>query len=327
LDIRKLFAKAVENWPAKVLCIALAVILFIFHQLSSLERRFFSVPLNIERLGALLPSSSYPRMIRVSLRGEANSIYPILEDDIKAYINMESFTKPGTYTVPVQWRKEGTAQGVEPLQITVDPMEITISLDLKISKFVPLIVHLQGKVEDGYIMTSYSLNPTQVIIDGPAELMGSISGLETDSIDLDGRTSDFSTTVNIMNRDPLIVIRGNGTTEFRGNISRIIAVRNIPDVPIVITGIRDTLIGELETRIGNLHLEGENQAALDYFRPPPNFLTVDCSGISRPGTYVLKVQAGNTGNIILRTDPAEVKIQISLAYNEEKIEKEEEAIP
>ena len=317
MDGRKIFAKAVENWPAKVLCIGLAIILFIFHQLSTLERRFFSVPLNIEHLGALLPSSSYPRMIRVSLRGEANSIYPILEDDIKAYIDMENYTKPGTYTVPVQWRKEGTAQGVEPLQVTVDPMEITISLDLKISKFVPLTAHLQGKVEDGFVMTSYSLNPTQVIIDGPAELMGSISGLETETVDLDGRSSDFSATVNILNRDPLIVIRGPGTTEFRGNISRIIAVRNIPNVPIVITGLREGLIGELEARTGNLHLEGESQAALNYFNPSPDFLTVDCSGISTPGAYVLRVRTGSAGNIVLRTDPEEVRIQISFSGEEE----------
>ena len=319
MNSRKLLAKAVENWPAKVLCIGLAIILFVFHQLSTLERRFFSVPLNIENLGALMPASSYPRMIRVSLRGEANSIFPILEDDIKAYINMENYTKPGTYTVPVQWRKEGTAQGVEPLQITVDPMEITLSLDLKISKFVPLTAHLQGRVEDGFIMTSYSLNPTQIIIDGPAELMGSIAGLETESVDLDGRRGDFSVIVNILNRDPLIVIRGYGTTEFRGNISRIIAVRNIPHVPIVVTGLREGLIGELDTRTGSLHLEGENQAALDYFRPPPDFLTVDCSGISVPGTYVLRVQTGTADNITLRAEPREVKIQISLAEEEEEI--------
>ena len=305
-----------ENWPVKVLCIGLAIILAIYHQLSSLERRFFSVPLRVEHLGTLMPSSSYPRMIRVSLRGEANSIYPILEDDIEAYIDMESYTSPGTYTVPVQWRKEGTALGVEPLQVTVDPMEISITLDLKISKFVPLAAHLEGKVEDGFIMSSYSLNPTQIIIDGPAELMGSISGLETEAIDLDGRSSDFSVMVNILNRDPLIAIRGQGTTEFRGNITRLIAVRNISDVPVIITGIGEGLIGELETRTANVHLEGKNQAALDNFRPPPDFLTVDCSGISVSGAYVLRVLAGTADNVIISTDPEEVTIQITVAEEE-----------
>ena len=310
MNYRKLLAKIAENWPAKVLCIGLAIIFFIFHRLSTLEQRFFSVPLKIEHRSAFMPASYYPRMIRVSLRGEANSIYPILEDDIEAYVNMDSFEKPGSYTVPVQWRKKGTAQGIEPLQITVDPMEITLALDLKISKFVPLSPNLLGQVEPGFTMTSYSLNPTQVIIDGPAELIGGIFGLDTEPIGLDGRRSDFSTTVNILNRDPLIVLRGNGTTEFRGNISRIVPVRNILNVPVTVTGIREELTVELETNTCNLHLEGENQEALDNFEPPPDFLSIDCSIIDMPGTYILEVFAGTAEDIILQIDPGEVKILV-----------------
>jgi len=311
--LRKLFEKAAENWPAKVLCLGLAIVLFVFHRMSTLEVRFFSVPLNIERRGALMPSSSYPRMIRVSLRGEANSIYPIMEDDIEVYVDMDAVDAPGTYTVPVQWRKKGTALGVEPLQVTVDPVEITLSLDQKISKFVPLTASFRGNVERGFTLTSYSLNPTQIIIDGPAELMGGIFELYTEPIDLDGRRSDFTATVNILNRDPLIVIRGNGTTEFRGNISQIIPVRNIPNVPITITNLKEGLTGELETMVGNIHLEAENQEAVDHFAPSPDFLTVDCSGISEPGTYVLKVIAADSGGLKLIVDPEEVKIRIGLS--------------
>ena len=313
MNPRKLFAKAVENWPAKVLCMGLAIVLFVFHRMSSLEVRFFSVPLNVERRGALMPSSSYPRMIRVSLRGEANSIYPIVEDDIEVYVDMDAFDTPGTYTVPVQWRKKGTALGVEPLQVTVDPVEITLSLDQKISKLVPLTASFRGNVETGYTLTSYSLNPNQIIIDGPAELMGGIFELYTEPIDLDGRRTDFTATVNILNRDPLIVIRGSGTTEFHGNISQIIPVRNIPNVPITITNLKEGLTGDLETKAGSIHLEGKDQEAVDHFSPSPGFLTVDCSGISEPGTYVLKVNAADSGGVNLIIDPEEVKIAISLS--------------
>ena len=311
MDGRKLFARAVENWPAKVLSLALAIVLFVFHRMSTLEQRFFSIPLNIERSGALMPSSSYPRMVRVSLRGDANSIYPIMEDDIEVYVDMEKFNSPGTYSVPVQWRRKGGAQGVEPLQVTVEPAEITLSLDHKISKFVPLTANLRGQVESGYTMTSYSLNPAQVIVDGPAELMGSLFELYTDPVDLDSRQSNFSVSVNILNRDPLIVIRGSGITEFNGNISQIIPVRNISNVPVSITDLKDGLTGETEIKACNIHLEGENQNVINRFVPPPDFLSVDCSGINEPGTYVLRVIAGPAENIRLRVEPDEIKIVIS----------------
>jgi hypothetical protein len=313
LDGRKLLAKAVENWPAKVLCIGLAIVLFVFNRMSTLEARFFSAPLNVEHLNTLMPSGSFSRMIRVSLRGEANSIYPIMEDDIEVYVDMEKFVSPGTYVVPVQWRKKGTALGVEPLQITVDPMEISLSLDYKISKFVPLAATFEGQVEAGYTMTSYSLNPTQVIVDGPAGLMGGISELYTESIDLNGRRNDFSVAVNILRRDPLIIIRGNGIAEFQGAVNQIVPVRNILNVPIVITGMKEGFTGELEIKAGNIHLESENQEAVAIFEPSPDFLKVDCSGISEPGTYILRVITGDTGNIKLRVEPVEVKIHINNA--------------
>ena len=310
MNIRKLIAKVVENWPVKVLSMGVAIILFVFNRMSTLEERFFSAPLNIELKGTLMPSSSYPRMIRVRLRGEANSIYPILDDDIEVFVNMNEFDAPGTFSVPVQWRKKGTAQGVEPLQITVDPMEISFSLDHKISKFVPITPSLRGQVDSGFTMNSYSLNPNQVIIDGPASLMGGIAELSTELIDLDGRRGNFTGTVQIMNSDPLIVIRGSGTTEFRGVISQIIPVRNINNVPIAVTGLMEGFSGELAVKTGSIHLEGEDQEAVDAFKPPPDFLKVDCSGINLPGTYILRVLAEPAERISLRVVPDEVQIRI-----------------
>ena len=128
MQSRKFFAKVVQNWPAKVLSIGLAILLFVFHQMSILEEQFFSVPLKIENLNAFMSPGSYPRLVRVSLRGEANSIHQILGEDIEVYVDLGEFNEPGTYTVPVRWRKKGAAYGVRPLQITVDPREINISL-------------------------------------------------------------------------------------------------------------------------------------------------------------------------------------------------------
>jgi hypothetical protein len=312
LNVRKIIAKAVENWPAKVLSVALAIIIFVFHRMSTMEDRFFSTPLNIEAQGNLIPSSSYPRMIRVTLKGDANSIFPILEDDIETYIDLGKYDTPGDYRAAVQIRKKGTALGVEPLEISVDPMEISISLDNKVSKFVPLTASLRGAVEPGYVLTSHSLNPTQVILDGPSELISNISELYTDFIDLDGRNRDFTVMVNILNRDPLLVIRGNGVTEFHGFISYIIPVRNITDIPIRMANLNPDFSGELDIRAGSVHLEGGSQEELDRFNPPIDFLSVDCSEIDRPGAYTLPViAAGVPFNLTLKVEPPEVAILVN----------------
>jgi hypothetical protein len=323
MNIRKLFSVAVQNWPAKVLSLGLALILFVFHRMVTLETRFFSAPLNIEHLSSMVPSSPYPRMIRVSLRGEANSIYSILDDDIEVYVDMGAYDTPGRYVVPVQWRKKGTTEGVEPLQISVDPMELTFSLDQKISKFVPVVASFRGQIDAGYNMVSYTLNPSQVIIDGPAELMRGISEVFTDGIDLDGRNGNFNTATAIMHSNPLIVIRGNAMTEFFGVINQVIPVRNISNVPIVVTGLGEGFLGELEVKACSMHLEGDNPNAVEQFEPPPDFLRVDCSGIDEPGIYFLKVIAGSAENLKFRIDPMEVMIEISDAEDLERFPAED----
>ena len=318
MDWRKLFARAVENWPAKVLSLALAIILFVFHRMSILETRFFSTSLIVERVTGMMPSSPYPGMIRVSLRGEANGIYSIFDEDIEAFVDMGEFESPGTYLVPVQWRKKGTALGVNPLQISVDPSEITFSLDYRMSKPVPLVANFRGQVESGYTMVSYTLNPTQVVIEGPVGLIGAISELYTEPIDLEGRRTDFTVAANIPHQNPLVIIRGAGTAEFSGSVTQIVPVRNILNVPITITGLMNGFTGELEVKTGSLHVEGENIYAVTMFDPSSDFLKVDCSEIYLPGIYILQVQGEEAEGVVVRIEPREVQIEISYWTGDEK---------
>ncbi|MDR3166361.1 MAG: hypothetical protein LBT93_00325 [Treponema sp.] len=314
---RKFLAKAAENWPAKVLSVAFALILFVFHRMSTLEERFFSVPLKVELDKTLTPSSSYTRMIRVNLRGDPNSIYPILEDDIEAYIDLTKYTENGTYRAPVQVRKKGTALGVEPLEIGVDPLEISLELDFRVSKNVPLTPNMRGYPEQGYELVSYTLNPTQVAIDGPLNAIDGISELLTDFIELDGRTEDFSVIVNILNPAPLVVIRGNSMTEFSGFVRELIILRNFEKVPVAVSGLAEGFNAVLEINAVNLRFEGGRQK-LENYTVPDNFLSVDCSLINEPGTYILPIKATIVPGLnLIRIEPENITVHISLAAGEE----------
>jgi hypothetical protein len=316
LNRSKLLAGIAKNWLAKVLSIALAIVLFAFHRMGSLEDRFFSVPLNVELSPSLAPASSYTRIVRITLRGDATSIYPILEDDIEAYIDLKNHNAPGLYRAPVQIRKKGTALGVEPLEISVDPMEISLDLDQKLSKYVPLSANLRGSVQAGYNLISYTLTPAQVVVDGPLALLGNISELSTDYIDLDDRNEDFTVTVSILNRDPLLVIRGNGAAEFRGFVRRAVPVRNFSDLPLTVRNLDARLAADLDVKTGTVRLEGDEDR-LDAFVPPPDFLYVDASGITEPGTYTLPVRTEPPGDFnLLRQEPQEAALIVSAAEEE-----------
>jgi YbbR domain-containing protein len=312
LNGRKLLLKIIENWPAKVLSIALAIVLFMFHRMNILENRFFSVPLHLELNGALTPANSYPHTVRVSLRGEANSIFPILEEDIEAYLDFTRYGEKGTYRAPVQIRRSGSALGVEPLEIAVDPPEVAVELDEKMSKYVPLKPNFEGYLESGYEMVSYTLTPTQVVVDGPRGLLEQVSELPTETIEISGRNEDFTAAVHILNRDSLLQIRGDGMAEFRGFVKKLIIIRNFEDLPIVVSGLDGKFTAVMEVTTGSIRIEG-NQTELEYYNPVSNadILTLDCSGITESGSYTLPVQADIPAMFtLIRSDPTAVTIQV-----------------
>ncbi|GHV13994.1 hypothetical protein FACS189491_09730 [Spirochaetia bacterium] len=311
-DPKKLLARTAENWPIKVLSIALAIILFVFHRNSTLESRSFSTPLRIEHSTSLIPASSYTRTIRVSLRGDKNSINSILEDDIEAYIDLQKYETEGLYRIPVQFRKDGTAQEVEPLEITVEPMEISLELDRRLSKLLPLTATFRGSIEEGYDLAFQTLTPNQVTVEGPLRLLTNVTELRTDEIDLSGRNADFSLMVNILNPNPLLVIRGNRMTEFWGAVQSRVSVRNIEGLPITVQGLDPRFTAEPDVKLGSVRIEG-SQAELDFFVPPDTFLTVDASAIDREGIYTLPLDAPLPSELnLVRSDPEELTLTVTL---------------
>jgi YbbR domain-containing protein len=320
LNARKLLAKASEKWPAKVISVVLAIVLFVFHQMSDMKERFFSVPLHVELKSNMIPASAYPRMIRVTLRGDANSIYPIVEGDIEAYIDLSKYSEPGQVRAPVQIRKLGTAGEVETLEIGVDPIEISLELDLKISKTVPLTPDVQGylALANGYELVSYSLEPTQVTIEGPRRIIDDISELVTEPIDLGGRHGDFFTDLRILNPNSLVSIRGDGIAEYRALIRAQIIIKSFDGLPISVAGLDPQFTAELEVNTGSIRIDG-SQNELDAYVPPEPFLILDCTGISEPGTYTLPVSMAVPSEFTLSSqEPEEVRVLVTRQSGEEE---------
>ena len=217
----KLLSLITNKWPVKVLSLAAAIIISVFYRLNTLETRFFTVPLLVESSEILVPSAVFETSARVSIRGEAEDVQLILEEDIEAYIDLGRYLSEGSYRVPVQIRKKGSALGVEPLEISVKPVEIPIVLENRITRNIPVFPVFSGTVAEGYELTYQTIIPGSVIVEGPRSAMENHIEFNTETINLDRRYEDFSIIVNIINNYPLFTILGSRIFEFRGSISRI----------------------------------------------------------------------------------------------------------
>ena len=311
MNNKELFFKIIENWPAKVLSIALALILFTFNRLNTLTTRLLSVPLKVETSSMMIAASAYPQNIRVTLRGEDDSIMSIVDSDIEAFVDLTRYESGGVYSAPVQIRRKGSALGIEPLEIAVNPLEISVRLDRRISKLIPLTAAIRGRVAEGFDLVSFSLNPAEIVVVGPLSLLETVSEIQTEPIDLDGRNSNFNMETGIANPNPLFVVRGSGVADFSGFISPSVSVRSIESIPIVLIGLDPDFEADMGGRTGSIRIEGA-QSEIDQFQPHPGFFTVDCTGITGPGTYSLPVKADLPAVFsLLRQEPENVSLTVT----------------
>ena len=217
----RLFKRIIEKWPVKVLSLAAAIIISIFYRMSTLENRFFTEPLRIESSDALLPANSFARYVKITIRGKAEGIQPILAEDIEVFIELGRYENEGTYRVPIQIRKKGRALGIEPLEISVTPIDVLLVLEKKETRYVDVFPTLRGAVAEGYELKNQSLTPSRVIVECPRSITSNHIEFTTEPIDLDRRYEDFTVMVNIKNDNPLLFIHGSNILEFKGTIGRI----------------------------------------------------------------------------------------------------------
>lgn len=286
---RKPFLERVlENWPAKILSFMTAVLLFSFNQLNRLEERPMAVPLRLVGSADLAPSSAYPRTVRIVLKGEANSIFAIQEGDLEAVLDLSEFKAEGVYRVPVVVEKRGSAFGIDPLEIRVDPSEVAIALERRITRSVPVVPSFRGFLDPGYELASSELLPPTAEIEGPASLVRKATDATTEFIELSGRSEDFTALVRLQQRDPLLGFTGPGTVEFRAKIQKALAYRSFEGLPIQLEGLAQGLAVAGELPVGSLRVAGSRND-LSTLAPPPDVLYTDLSLIDEPGVYTVPV--------------------------------------
>ena len=230
MNSAKLLVKITEKWPVKALSLAVALIIFVFYWTKNrVEERSFQVPLRVESNERLIPVSTLVDTINLRLRGKPGTTQAILEQDIEAYIDLAKYTKEGTYRVPVQIRKKGSAVGVEPLQITFSPIDFLLQLEEKTSRVIPVFPVFRGTIAQNYELTRQSTIPETVIAEGSRRVLDSQHEFYTDVIDLEGRFENITAYVNIINTNPYITIHGSRMVEYHGTIRRIEREAPMPD--------------------------------------------------------------------------------------------------
>lgn len=301
----------IRNWPVKILSVAAAVLLFLFNQMANLEERFLSVPLRIEMAEQFIPAETYPKTVRVTLRGQGEEINLVLEDDIEVHADFSSYTSEGTYTVPIRVIREGNLSHIDPLELHVEPKQLSLKIEKKISKSVSIEPSLAGYPAKGYELTQYFLTPSSVQIEGLESTVRNLETVETESIDLSGRREDFTLRLRLKKPNQFSAYPGGDTVEFFGIVQEKTILQTVENVDLIALDLSSDLEVSGLPQDAVIMAQG-TQLLLEKLNKQDFILTIDCSEITSPGVYDLPVNPDvPRGVLVLKYNPARVRIIVS----------------
>ncbi len=310
MKIKKIFDRAIENWPVKILSFAFAIILMQFYKSSLLEKRYFSVPLVVENKGDLIPATSIPRIIKISVWGNTKDLEPIKEDDLMAFIDLSSIKTEGEYRIPIKTKIKGLGSETASIEISVLPSELKIKLEKVLSKRVPVKLSLKGTPLENYEIYKHETEPSSVEITGPYSEVSKIEELYTNSVSVDNRRTSFSGSIDIFNTNAVVSILGGSQVFYSIIIREEVQTKEYSNIFLYLDNLREDLELSGDTPKGTLKVRG-SKSILENWIPPVNALRVQCADIKRPGSYNMPVQAVVPGKLeFINASPKNIKIKI-----------------
>ncbi len=323
MKISELYKLARRNLVVKLICFVLAVFIYWFYHTETLEDKLLVVPLQVSAQGTMLPAGITPSHAKVSFRGRPQDLSRISNQNISAYLNLDYYTEPGTYKVPIQIVLAPDILEISPLEVEVKDGEVEVAVALKSTAQVPVIPSIQGVPATGYEIVDVRVEPSTIGIFGAEPVVQSLTTLSTDAVPVDGKTSSFTQAVGVR-QDSSLITYNEETVTVAVDIEPIAVKRWIAGQEIYLSQMEPSFTAQVEPKTIDLTLTG-NPGQLDAFVPGPQTVRLDCSAISEPGTYELPVEVvlPNGIRLVSQSDrTATVSVVSAMAVPEEGLVEE-----
>ncbi len=309
MKLKRILIVLFSDWPAKVLSLSIALLLTLFFNLTRLEQRTINIPLSVSLNEELAPSSQYPSMVKVILRGERDLIYSIREDEISASLDLSEYKNEGVYRAPIRLQKRGNALIADPLEIHPEPSDIAIGLEKRVAKSVPVTPSFKGFLESGFELANFDIVPPEVTISGPAGLIARTTEISTDTIELSGKKADFTASVRLLKKDPLLSVEGKDLVVFSATVNKSRDVKNFVNLPIFIRGLAPDLALEEILPTGNLRMHIAEELLKNF--KTGEALSVDLSSFTKAGSYTVDVLVSVPDEAVVETyEPQTLTIRL-----------------
>ncbi len=305
-----------QNWPSKVICFVLALILYFFHQSTAIEKKHLSIPLTVKASGQVTPVREIPRFVRLKLKARSSDIASLKENDFTAIIDVSAVTATGRYDIPVQVLLSDNATSIEPLEIEVFPSHINLPLEERTIAYVPVEPNFSGKLKDGFYLERYTIEPNTIKIVGAKSVVENTGRLMTTAVKLDSIDSSTTQTVKIENISSVIEVDLNTVFTVDLKVQKIISEKTYTGFAFKFENLDSKINLSTDTKAFSVKVKAPEEE-LKNFLLSENSIYVDCHTITDTGNYELEVHTNFPADFeILEIVPEKISVTAELIKEE-----------
>lgn len=169
------------------------------------------------------------KMATVRVRGPKDTMENLRVDTLKIRVDLNSI-KQGERVIPLLRDNVVVPDNIE--VIDVDPQRIHLTVEPIIRRDVKVVPRFGNNMLPDYEVTSQSVNPSTVTIQGPESHVNNIADAPTETISLAEHRISFIERPSIDIKDPSIDIIGSPRIEVQVQIGQIRTERKILNVPV-----------------------------------------------------------------------------------------------
>lgn len=190
--LRKIF---LEDWLIKL--VALAITLALWLGVTGLSEtgseRYSNVPLRFRQADNTDITNDPSQQIAIRVFGDKRRLSEIVDANLRASVDITGLA-PGDHRVVLSPETVSIADLPTGVKVEeIQPNEIAIRLEAVGEKDLPVKVVTRGEIASGYeLFGNINVTPATVRIRGPLSLIAPVTVIETETVDLTGRTSEFT---------------------------------------------------------------------------------------------------------------------------------------
>ncbi|MEI8096180.1 MAG: CdaR family protein [Spirochaetales bacterium] len=209
-------SRLLDQWPAKVLALGAALLLFLFNRFDSLQVKTLSIPLRLMADTTLVPSQEWNKRVKVTLRGSEDVLSALDETSVEVLADFSSHQGEGLWKTSLQVVRHGAAAEADSLEILVDPLEISLAFEKKLVKTLPVQPNFVGQPGKNYELSGFQVIPSLVTLEGPRSVVEKLTAVTTEPIELRGKTDTFKLRAIVNQENTLLSYPYGSTVEVQG---------------------------------------------------------------------------------------------------------------